>query len=166
MSRDAVLSRSVESRPRSISSTWEPVSGTTIVEHKHTGAAAAGAGNTTRTPSKDFNGFETPALVELLDSDIELRHWTGSGERLEAIVGAVDRDEVCYTMPSVELEPFASEHEGYMAIGGANADPVRIVRNVRRSAIPLQEANGAVDSRRKPSFNMKARDVDVRGIKH
>jgi hypothetical protein len=71
---------------------------------------------------EDFNGSETPALVELLDSDIELRHWTGSGERLEAIVGAVDRDEVCYTMPSVELEPFASEHEGYMGNWGNTVD--------------------------------------------
>lgn len=63
-----------------------------------------------------------PALVELLDSDIELRHWTGPGERLEAIVGAVDRDEACYTMPSVELEPFASEHEGYMGNWGNTVD--------------------------------------------
>jgi hypothetical protein len=71
---------------------------------------------------QDFNGSETPALVELLDSDIELRHWRGSGERLEAIAGAVERDEVCYTKPSVELEPFASEHEGYMGNWGNTVD--------------------------------------------
>lgn len=71
---------------------------------------------------EDANGSETPALLELLDSDIELRHWTGSGERLEAIAGAVDDDEVCYTKPSVELEPFASEHEGYMGNWGNTVD--------------------------------------------
>jgi hypothetical protein len=70
----------------------------------------------------DFDGSETPGLVELLDSDIELRHWTGAGGRLEAIAGTVDRDEVCYTKPSVELEPFASEHEGYMGNWGNTVD--------------------------------------------
>ena len=71
---------------------------------------------------EDASSSETPALIELLDSDIELRHRTGSEERLEAIAGAVDRDEVCYTKPSVELEPFASEHEGYMGNWGNTVD--------------------------------------------
>jgi hypothetical protein len=71
---------------------------------------------------EDADGSEAPALIELLDSDIELRYWTGSGERLAAIAGAVDRDEVCYTKPSVELEPFASEHEGYMGNWGNTVD--------------------------------------------
>lgn len=71
---------------------------------------------------QDFNSSGMPALVELLDSEIELRHWTGSGERLEAIAGAVDRDEVCYTKPSLELKPFASEHEGYMGHWGNTVD--------------------------------------------
>ncbi|MBI4521507.1 MAG: 2OG-Fe(II) oxygenase [Gemmatimonadetes bacterium] len=70
----------------------------------------------------DGDEDEAPTLVELLDSDIELRHWTGSGEGIEAIAGAVDRDEVCYTKPSVELEPFASEHEGYMGNWGNTVD--------------------------------------------
>jgi hypothetical protein len=71
---------------------------------------------------EDPSGSEMPALLELLDSDIELRHWTRPGERLEAIAGTVDRDEVCYTKPSVEFEPFASEHEGYMGNWGNTVD--------------------------------------------
>jgi hypothetical protein len=34
------------------------------------------------------------------------------------ISGAVDDDEVCYTKATVELEPFASEHEGYTGNAG------------------------------------------------
>ncbi|MBI2828267.1 MAG: 2OG-Fe(II) oxygenase, partial [Acidobacteria bacterium] len=81
---------------------------------------------------EDADGSETPAPIELLDADIELRHWTGSGERLEATAGAVNRDEVCYTKPSVELEPFASEHEGYMGNWGNTVD-----RWYRRAAVVL-----------------------------
>ncbi len=71
---------------------------------------------------EEDNGSETPDLMELLDSEIELRHWIGSGERLEAIAGGVDHDEVCYTKASAELEPFASEHEGYMGNSGNTVD--------------------------------------------
>jgi hypothetical protein len=59
-----------------------------------------------------------PELTELIDSDIELRHWIGAGGRREAAAGSVDADELSYTKPSVELEPFESEHEGYMGNWG------------------------------------------------
>lgn len=71
---------------------------------------------------EEDNSSETPDLIELLDTEIELRHWIGSGERLEAIAGGVDHDEVCYTKASVELESFASEHEGYMGNWGNTVD--------------------------------------------
>ncbi len=59
-----------------------------------------------------------PELTDLIDSDIELRHWIGAGGRGEAVAAAVDADEICYTKPSVELEPFDTEHEGYTGNAG------------------------------------------------
>lgn len=57
-------------------------------------------------------------LIDLMDSDIELRHWIAPKGRVETVCGAVDSDEVCYTKASRELEPFASEHEGFMGNWG------------------------------------------------
>jgi hypothetical protein len=75
---------------------------------------------------------DTTELIELLDSDVELRHWIASDGRLEAVSGAVDSDEVCYTKASKELEPFASEHEGYMGNYGNTVE-----RWYHRAAIVL-----------------------------
>lgn len=61
-------------------------------------------------------------LIELLESEVELRHWIGPRGRVEGMSGAVDRDEVCFTRASNELEPFASEHEGYMGNYGNTVD--------------------------------------------
>ncbi len=71
-------------------------------------------------------------LIDLLDSDIELRHGIGREGRLQTVSGAVDSDEVCYTKASKELEPFASEHEGYMGNWGNTVD-----RWYHRAAIVL-----------------------------
>jgi hypothetical protein len=66
---------------------------------------------------------DTPALIELHDSEIELRHWIGvSDETPEEISNFVDAGEVCFTKASVELEPFKSEHEGYMGNWGNTVD--------------------------------------------
>ncbi len=59
-----------------------------------------------------------PELTDLIDSDIELRHWIGAGGRRDAVSASVDADEVCYTKPSVDLEPFETEHEGYTGNAG------------------------------------------------
>jgi hypothetical protein len=59
-----------------------------------------------------------PELTELIDSDVELRHWLGAGGRWEAVAARVDAAELCYTRPSVDLEPFESEHEGYTGNAG------------------------------------------------
>lgn len=80
----------------------------------------------------DADTSDTTDLIELLDSDIELRHWIATGGRLEAISGAVDSDEVCCTKASKDLEPFASEHEGYMGNYGNTVD-----RWYHRAAIVL-----------------------------
>ena len=59
-----------------------------------------------------------PELTELIDSDVELRHWLGAGGRWEAVAARVDAAELCYTSPSVDLEPFESGHEGYTGNAG------------------------------------------------
>ena len=64
------------------------------------------------------NGSFEPEVTELIDSDIELRHWIGVGGRRGAVAASVDADELCYTRPSVELEPFETEHEGYTGNAG------------------------------------------------
>ena len=66
---------------------------------------------------------EDYTLIELCDSDIELRHWVGpSDKRIAAISGEVRGDEICFTKPSVDLEPFKSEHEGYTGNAGNTVD--------------------------------------------
>ena len=59
-----------------------------------------------------------PDLTELIDSDVELRHWLGAGGRWEAVAARVDAAELCYTTPSADLEPFESEHEDYTGNAG------------------------------------------------
>jgi hypothetical protein len=58
--------------------------------------------------SPDFN------LTEFIERDVELRHWVGLTGRGEAVSARVDDAELCFTKPSEDLEPFESEHEGYM----------------------------------------------------
>ncbi len=66
---------------------------------------------------------EDYTLIELFDSDVELRHWVGtSNKRVQAISGEVLDDEICFTKPSVDLEPFKSEHEGYTGNAGNTVD--------------------------------------------
>ncbi len=62
-------------------------------------------------------------LIELYDSDIELRHWVSpSNQRVQPISGEVREDEICFTKPCVELHPFKSEHEGYTGNAGNTVD--------------------------------------------
>jgi hypothetical protein len=70
----------------------------------------------------EADGSETPALVELYDTEIQLRHWIATDGRLEAMTAGVDSDEVCDTKASVELQPYRSEHEGYMGNEGNTVD--------------------------------------------
>ncbi len=68
-------------------------------------------------------GSEDHALIELFNSDVELRHWLApSGRRVQAISDEVRDDEVCFTKASVEFDPFASEHEGYTGNAGNTVD--------------------------------------------
>lgn len=65
------------------------------------------------------NDPESYQLHDLVDSDIELRHWLDStGKTIRAVNSPVSDAEVCYTKPSVECDPFRSEHEGWMGNTG------------------------------------------------
>lgn len=66
------------------------------------------------------DGSSDHELIDLVDSDVELRHWVGSRPR--AMSAGVDSEELCFTKPSVEFEPFESEHEGYMGNYGNTVD--------------------------------------------
>ncbi len=59
-------------------------------------------------------GLSDLDLTDLLDSDVELRHWVDTGGRSEGVSARVDAAELCFTKPSVDFEPFESEHEGNM----------------------------------------------------
>ncbi len=116
---------------------------------------------------EDGEGSETPALIELFDSEIELRHWIGSAtsdERQEEIASGIDIDHVCYTKASVDLEPFASEHEGYMGNWGNTVE-----RWYHRAAVVLwpRERTFVIRAKASPRWaigevakTLKAGDVD------
>ncbi len=68
---------------------------------------------------------DAPALVELIDNEIELRHWVGldGSSAPPWVQGAgVDQAEICFTKASVDCAPFESEHQGYMGNWGNTVD--------------------------------------------
>ena len=72
-------------------------------------------------------------LLDLVDSGTTLRSWIAPGSRKpEPISTSVFDHEVCSTTPSVELEPYASEYEGFMGNYGNTMD-----RWYRRAAVVL-----------------------------
>lgn len=73
--------------------------------------------------AEDDDSDEDYTLTDLCDSDVQLRHWmSSSNKRVQAISGEVLPDEICFTKPSVDLEPFKSEHEGYTGNAGNTVD--------------------------------------------
>ena len=71
----------------------------------------------------DDDEVDPADLTELLESDIELRHWVDvAGKMIEGIPSHISWNEVCHTKASLELEPFRSEHEGWMGNYGNTAD--------------------------------------------
>lgn len=70
--------------------------------------------------SDHANSYE---LLELHDSTVELTHWLSSeGKLVEGVRGAVEGDELHFTKPSVNMDPFKSEHEGYQGNYGNTVD--------------------------------------------
>ncbi|MGE0708794.1 MAG: hypothetical protein AB7N76_21555 [Planctomycetota bacterium] len=93
-------------------------------------------------PSPDPDSLE---LIELYDTEIELRHWIdAAGKPFQGAVSGVDDHEVCYTTASVELEPFKSQHEGWMGNYGNTVD-----RWYHRAAVVMWP--------RKRAFSIRAR---------
>ncbi len=62
-------------------------------------------------------------LLKLLEREIELRHWVAlDGSIAHRMFARPASDEVCFTRPSTEMDPFQSEHEGYMGNYGNTVD--------------------------------------------
>lgn len=102
----------------------------------------------------DPEGSGTYELVDLQDWSLELRHWIAPpGNRAEPIATLVGDDEVCSTTPSSDLEPYASEHEGYMGNWGNTVD-----RWYRRGAVVLwpRERAFAVRAEASPTWALDA----------
>ncbi len=103
----------------------------------------------------ESGGDNDYTLVELFDSDVELRHWVStSNKRVQAISGEVRDDEICFTKPSVDLEPFKSEHEGYTGNAGNTVD-----RWYHRAAVLLWPRGRAFAIRAKASPEWGIREI-------
>ena len=92
-------------------------------------------------------------LVELIDTDIELRHWIGAdGSASPGISAAPSDDEVCFTRASTDMDPFQSEHEGYMGNYGNTVD-----RWYHRAAIVMwpRARNFVIRAKVDPSWAVK-----------
>ncbi|WP_437649321.1 2OG-Fe(II) oxygenase [Sorangium sp. So ce362] len=73
--------------------------------------------------SDDARDAEDHELIELIMTDVELRHWVGPDGRLAPGLSAHPAShEICFTRGSVEMDPFRSEHEGYMGNYGNTVD--------------------------------------------
>jgi hypothetical protein len=62
-------------------------------------------------------------LTSLEDSTVALNHWLDiAGQRFEGVQGTVSDDELHFTKPSSDMDPFKSEHEGYQGNYGNTVD--------------------------------------------
>jgi hypothetical protein len=73
-------------------------------------------------PGTGRSAAEAPELIELIDNDIELRHWAGADAPPYALARAVTDEELCFTKESSELDPFNWEHEGYTGNEGSTVE--------------------------------------------
>ncbi len=103
---------------------------------------------------------EEYTLTDLQDWTITLRHWlAASGGGTEPILTQVGDEEVCSTTPSVDLEPYATEHEGYMGNYGNTMD-----RWYRRGALVAwpRERAFAVRAEASPAWALEALGQRIR----
>lgn len=62
-------------------------------------------------------------LIELQNSNIELNHWLDvAGKHVGGLPAAAREDELHFTKPSRDMDPFKSEHEGYQGNYGNTVD--------------------------------------------
>ncbi len=70
--------------------------------------------------TSDDDSYE---LIELQESTIELTHWlSAEGKLAFGVRGTVEDAELHFTKPSVDMDPFKSEHEGYQGNYGNTVD--------------------------------------------
>ncbi|MFS8065308.1 MAG: 2OG-Fe(II) oxygenase [Byssovorax sp.] len=92
-------------------------------------------------------------LIELFDTDVELRHWVGpDGLLVPGISSKPASDEVCSTRASIDMDPFKSEHEGNMGNYGNTVD-----RWYHRAALVMwpRERDFVVRAKVSPSWAVK-----------
>jgi hypothetical protein len=112
----------------------------------------------------DSGSSADPELQDLIDSTVHLDRWLNDPDAAATPTSlSISDDEVCATTPSVSLEPYASEYEGYMGNYGNTMDrwyrraalvvwPRRLAFAVRAEASP----EWALDTLAK---QIRARDV-------
>lgn len=103
--------------------------------------------------SAEEGDAEEYELIELFDTDVELRHWVGpDGLVVPGISSKPARDEVCSTRASAEMDPFKSEHEGNMGNYGNTVD-----RWYHRAALVMwpRERDFVVRAKVSPSWAVK-----------
>lgn len=62
-------------------------------------------------------------LQDLLDNEIELRHWCGyESAPPQPAISRVANHEMCFVRPTVDFDPFETEYEGYMGNYGDTMD--------------------------------------------
>ena len=62
-----------------------------------------------------FGGEEDYQLIDLIDSNISLRHWRADNQEPADFSGlSIGGNEVCWTKATDEFDPFSSEYEGWM----------------------------------------------------
>lgn len=99
---------------------------------------------------RDRDEDKNVELGELLECSVELRHWLprDSADKTKAAAQLHD-SELCFTRPSQEMDPFKSEHEGYMGNYGNTMD-----RWYHRAALVLwpRERNFVIQAKLSPSW--------------
>lgn len=76
----------------------------------------------TRVDEPDASDDSHPTLSELGDSEVELRHLVDARGKGAFVSGHVEPGELCFTKPSMNLDPFRSEHTGFMGNWGNTVD--------------------------------------------
>lgn len=92
-------------------------------------------------------------LEDLIDSDIELRHWVDLNGRTAPDLSIRPlQSEICFTRASAEMDPFKSEHEGYMGNYGNTVD-----RWYHRAAVVMwpRERNFVIRAKDAPAWAIK-----------
>lgn len=94
-----------------------------------------------------------PPLEELIDDDVELRHFVGDCEPLPDASSRVTSEELCWTTPSAALDPFEAEYEPYMGNYGDTVD-----RWYHRAAVVLwpRERGFVIRAEASPSWAVDA----------